>query len=70
MTIDEQGNLYLTGKKGVMVFNKDGKEIQIIAIPKSWTANVCLGGRDRKTLYITASDSLYSVRVKHAGLSN
>ena len=70
MTIDEQGNLYLTGKKGVMVFNKDGKEIQIIAIPKNWTANVCLGGRDRKTLYITASDSLYSVRVKHAGLSN
>ena len=70
MTIDEQGNLYLTGKKGVMVYDKEGREIQVIAIPKGWTANVCLGGKDRKTLYITASDSLYSVRVKFAGLSN
>jgi len=70
MTIDDSGNLYLTGKKGVMVFNKEGKEIQIISIPKNWTANVCIGGKDRKTLYITASDSVYSVRLKHTGLSN
>lgn len=70
MSIDDQGNLYLTGKKGVMVYNKDGKEIQVISVPENWTANVCIGGRDRKTLFITASDSLYSVRLKHAGLSN
>ena len=68
MTIDENGNVYLTGNKGVMVYDKDGKEIQIISVPESWTANVCIGGKDRKTLYITASDSLYSVRLKHAGL--
>lgn len=69
MTIDDQGNLYLTGKKGVTVFNKDGKEIQIISVPENWTANVCIGGKDRKTLFITASDSLYSVRIKNRGLS-
>ena len=69
MTIDDQGNLYLTGKPGVMVFDKEGKEVQIIAIPENWTANVCLGGKDRKTLFITASDSLYSIRVKNRGLS-
>ena len=70
MTIDEAGNLYLTGKKGVTVFNKEGKEIQLISIPENWTANACIGGKDRKTLYITASDSVYSIRLKHAGLSN
>lgn len=70
MTIDDAGNLYLTGKKGVTVYNKDGKEIQIISVPKNWTANVCIGGKDRKTLYITASDSVYSVRLMHAGLGN
>ena len=69
MTIDDQGNLYLTGKKGVTVFNKYGKEIQIISVPENWTANVCIGGKDRKTLFITASDSLYSVRIKNRGLS-
>ena len=69
MTIDDQGNLYLTGKKGVTVFNKIGKEIQIISVPENWTANVCIGGKDRKTLFITASDSLYTVRIKNRGLS-
>lgn len=67
MTIDNQGNVYLTGK-GVTVFDKDGKQIEVIAVPESWTANVCIGGKDRKTLYITASDSLYSIRLKVAGL--
>ena len=69
MTIDDQGNLYLTGKKGVTVFNKNGKEIQIISVPENWTANVCIGGKDRRTLFITASDSLYTVRIKNRGLS-
>jgi len=67
MTIDNQGNVYLTGK-GVTVFDKDGKQIEVIAVPESWTANVCIGGKDRKSLYITASDSLYSIRLKVAGL--
>ena len=69
MTIDVEGNLYLTGKKGVTVFNREGKEIQVISVPENWTANVCIGGKDHKNLFITASDSLYSVRVRYAGLS-
>jgi len=70
MTLDDQGNLYLTGGKGVTVYNKDGKEVDSIPVPESWTANVCIGGRDRKTLFITASDSLYSIRIQNAGLEN
>ena len=68
MTLDSEGNLYLTGGKGVTVFNSEGKEIDLIAVPESWTANVCIGGKDKKTLFITASDSLYSIRIKHSGL--
>ncbi len=67
MTIDSQGNLYLTGK-GVTVLNAAGKQIQVIAVPEGWTANVCFGGKDRKTLFITASDSLYSIDMQVAGL--
>ncbi len=67
MTIDSQGNLYLTGK-GVTVFNPAGKQIEVIAVPEGWTANVCFGGVDRKTLFITASDSLYSIATTVAGL--
>jgi gluconolactonase len=66
MTIDSKGNLYLTGK-GVTIFDKTGKQIGIIEVPESWTANVCFGGPDMKSLYITASKSLYRMRMKVKG---
>jgi len=66
MTIDTKGNIYLTGK-GVTVFDKTGKQIGNIAVPESWTANVCFGGPDMKSLFITASKGLYRIRVKVKG---
>ena len=66
MTIDEQGNLYLTGR-GVTVFDKTGKQIDHIDVPENWTANVCFSGKDRKTLFITASKSLYSIQLTVKG---
>ena len=66
MTIDSEGNLYLTGH-GVTVFDKTGKQIDHIDVPETWTANVCFSGKDRKTLFITASKSLYSIQLKYKG---
>ena len=66
MTIDAEGNVYLTGK-GVTVFDKTGKQIDHLDVPEKWSANVCLGGAERKTLFITASESLYSIRLRVAG---
>lgn len=68
MTIDEEGNVYLTGK-GVTVFDKAGKQIDHIDVAEPWTANVCFGGKDRQTLFITASKCVYTLktRVKGAG---
>lgn len=60
MTIDRKGNLYLTGK-GVTVFDKTGKKMGNIPVPENWTANVCFGGKNRKSLYITASKGLYRI---------
>lgn len=66
LTIDDEGNVYLTGK-GVTVFDKSGKRIEQIDVPEGWTANVCFGGRDRRTLFITASKGLYGVRTRTKG---
>lgn len=67
MTIDARGNVYLTGK-GVFVLDKSGKQIEHIEVQgEPWTANVCFGGADRRTLFITASKGLYSVRLTVAG---
>ena len=68
MTIDNRGNVYLTGK-GVTVFDSKGKKIEHIDIEEPWTANVCFGGRDRKTLFITASKSVYSLRMQVKGIT-
>jgi gluconolactonase len=69
MTIDDQGNVYLTGK-GVFVFDSSGKKIEEIAVAEPWTANVCFGGKDRHTLFITASTNLYTLRMKVKGVDS
>jgi gluconolactonase len=66
MTLDADGNLYLTGR-GVFVFDKAGTRIAHIDVPEPWTANVSFGGKDRRTLFITASRGLYALRMSVAG---
>ncbi len=63
MTLDAEGNVYLTGH-GVTVFDKTGQQIEHIDVPERWSANVCIGGKDRRTLFITASQCLYSIRLR------
>lgn len=69
MTIDNRGNVYLTGK-GVTVFDRSGKQIDHIDVPENWTANVCFGGKDRHTLFITASKGLYALKMKVKGVDS
>jgi len=66
MTLDTQGNLFLTGK-GVFVFDQSGQPIGHLEVPERWTANVSFGGKDHRTLFITASEGLYSLRMKYPG---
>jgi gluconolactonase len=66
MTIDSEGNIYLSGN-GVTIFDKTGKQTGHIDVPESWTANVCFGGTDMKTLFITASKGLYCIKIRVSG---
>jgi gluconolactonase len=65
MTLDEKGNLYLTGN-GVNVYSPEGKRIETIMVPEG-PANLCFGGADGKTLFITARTSLYAVKMNVRG---
>ncbi len=67
MTLDNKGNIYLTGK-GVTVYNSEGIKIATIEVPSKWTANICFGGKDRKLLFITASDSVYTLAMQVHGV--
>ena len=62
MTIDADGNLYLTGRGGVWVVDPSGEQIAFIAVPE-FVSNVTLGGADGRTLFLTCKGKVYSLRV-------
>ena len=66
MTLDNQGNVYLTGD-GVTVFNEHGDQILHIPVDQKWTANVTFGGNDYKKLFITAMNSAYTLDMEVRG---
>ncbi|MDR2755248.1 MAG: SMP-30/gluconolactonase/LRE family protein [Planctomycetaceae bacterium] len=65
MTIDNRGNIYITADQ-IYVFDPNGQEIQRIKVPEV-PANICFGGKDRKTLYITARKGLYRLAMNVHG---
>jgi gluconolactonase len=67
MTLDEKGNLYLTGD-GITVYNPEGKQIEHIAVPAKWTANLCFGGAQRNILFITASEAIFTLQMAVRGV--
>ena len=67
MTIDNKGNIYLTGD-GVTVFNKKGEQIHHIPINENWTANITFGGKDQNILFITAMGAIYTLKMNVKGV--
>jgi gluconolactonase len=64
--MDAKGNLCVASQIGVQVFDPSGKYLGHIRFPEQ-PANVKFGGLDRKTLFVTARTSLYTVRMKATG---
>lgn len=69
MAFDTEGNLYVTSKKTVQVFNKKGKLINTISFPEN-TTNCTFGGADKKTLFVTATKNLYAVKLDITGFQH
>ena len=67
MTLDNKGNIYLTGGNGVFIYNKDGKSIATITVPKG-TSNVCFSGKEKNILFITARESIYTIPMTVKGV--
>ena len=63
MKCDERGNVWCTGPGGVWIFSPSGETIGRIVVPEA-TANLHWGGADFRTLYLTASTSLYALRTR------
>lgn len=70
LVVDSEGNVYITGGEDyVNIYDKQGALIDKIVVPitKGHTANLCFGGEDMRTLFITAGNSLFSIRLRVKG---
>jgi sugar lactone lactonase YvrE len=67
VTTDDRGNVYIAAGQ-IRVFDPAGKQLDTIEVPQRPTSLV-FGGPDRKTLFITARSSLYSVQTRFAGIT-
>ena len=66
MRVDEAGNLYVTGPKGIWIWDPEGHHLGTIEMPEQ-PANLIWGDNDYRTLYITATTSVYKLRTKVRG---
>jgi gluconolactonase len=66
MRLDRAGNLYVTGPGGLWVWDSDGHHLGTIMLPEQ-PANLAWGDADLKTLYITATTSLYKLKTNATG---
>jgi len=66
MKLDKNGNIFVTGPKGIWVWTPEGKHIGTIVMPEQ-PANLAWGDADYGTLYITATTSLYKLRTSTRG---
>jgi len=67
MKVDVEGNIYCTGPGGLWMFQPDGTLIGVVRAPEV-PANLAFGGADRKTIYVTARNSVYALRAKNPGV--
>jgi gluconolactonase len=66
MCVDTEGRIYTTSRGGIHVYDSNGKKIGLIEVPEH-PANVCFGGENFDTLFITARTSLYSIKINAKG---
>jgi gluconolactonase len=67
MKIDQKGNLYLSGPRGIWVVSPEGKHLGTIVAPMH-PHNMAWGDDDGRTLYLCARTGLYRMRLNVPGI--
>jgi gluconolactonase len=68
MTLDINGNVYLTGRGGVTIYDPEGKKIGHIQINEPSTTNLCFAGKNKDVLFITATTAVYTMKMNVKGI--
>ena len=65
--VDVTGRVWAACANGVNIYSADGNLLETIKFPEQ-PANLCFGGEDGKTLFVTARTSVYSLRLSVEGI--
>lgn len=68
MTVDARGNVYLTGRGGVWIVSPKGQQLGFIPVPV-FCSNLCFGGAELTTLYLTCSKKVFSLAMRTRGIA-
>jgi sugar lactone lactonase YvrE/enterochelin esterase-like enzyme len=69
LTVDVEGRLYSTSAIGLQICDQAGRVNAILPKPqRAWLANVCFGGKDLDTLYVTCGDKVFKRKTKTKGV--
>lgn len=66
MSLDEKSNVYVTGPLSISIYNQYGKKIEEINFPER-PANMTFAGKERRTLFVTAGTSIYTIEMAVRG---
>lgn len=68
MTVDDAGRLYVATYAGLQMCDTTGRPSGVIRKPqRKFLSNVCFGGRNFETLYVTCTDKVYRLKTKVTG---
>jgi gluconolactonase len=67
MKVDTEGNIYVTGPGGLWALAPDGAPIALFRSPEN-VGNFCFGGKDRRTIFLTATCSVYALQAGVPGI--
>jgi len=68
MTLDTEGNLYVTSKLGIQICDQPGRVTGIISKPAPKISNITFGGPDMQYIYVTAGDKVYRRHLRKKGV--
>lgn len=66
LAVDTKGNLYITSRLGIQVYNPEGALLGIVEFPEQ-PSNAIFGGKENRTLFVTARTSVYAVEMQAQG---
>ena len=67
MKVDQHGNLYVSGPRGIWIISPEGKHLGTIIAPMH-PHNMAWGDEDGRTLYLCARTGLYRIRLNIPGI--